>query len=373
VTAAGHKSFIVNAWKRGRVHRLTIANCEHLSAQAARDEARKLLGKLATGVNPAEEKKLERAQGVTLEQAFREFLKARKALSPRTVYDYKRLLDTHLADWKDRPLVSITKDKVQQRHAELGEASGAAQANYAMRFLRSLLNFAMVKYEDGKGRSILSENPVKRLSQARAWYRVDRRTNYIKPQKMKTWFNAVLALEDETVRDYLIFVLLTGLRRGEAARLKWAWVDLESRSFTVPDTKNKQHHTLPLSDYLFDMLKRRARTGEYVFPAPGRAGHVVDPRAQLEAVVERSGVAFTPHDLRRTFATAVNNLERSLSYYSIKRLLNHKTQDVTAGYIQHDVESLREPMQQVTDYLLKAASVKQSAQMIQLQAGNQTG
>ena len=38
----------------------------------------------------------------------------------------------------------------------------------------------------------------------------------------------------------------------------------------------------------------------------------------------------------------------------LKRLLNHKmNNDVTAGYIMRDVERLRKPMQQISNFLLK--------------------
>ncbi|CDZ77228.1 hypothetical protein BN59_03649 [Legionella massiliensis] len=67
-------------------------------------------------------------------------------------------------------------------------------------------------------------------------------------------------------------------------------------------------------------------------------------------VVELSGVSFTVHDLRRTFATTAESLD--LPAYALKRLLNHKmTNDVTAGYIMRDVERLRTPMQRIADHL----------------------
>jgi integrase len=63
-------------------------------------------------------------------------------------------------------------------------------------------------------------------------------------------------------------------------------------------------------------------------------------------------VPFTLHDLRRTFATIADSLD--LSAYALKRLLNHKMgNDVTAGYIMRDVERLRKPMQQITNFLIK--------------------
>lgn len=41
-----------------------------------------------------------------------------------------------------------------------------------MRVLRALFNFAAGQYENAEGRSLILENPVKRLSQTRAWYRI---------------------------------------------------------------------------------------------------------------------------------------------------------------------------------------------------------
>jgi hypothetical protein len=44
--------------------------------------------------------------------------------------------------------------------------------------------------------------------------------------------------------------------------------------------------------------------------------------------------------------------------------MNHKMSgDVTAGYIIADVERLRKPMQQITDYLLKCMNIMESAEV----------
>lgn len=72
----------------------------------------------------------------------------------------------------------------------------------------------------------------------------------------------------------------------------------------------------------------------------------------MEKVIEKTGIKFTVHDLRRTFITIAESLD--IPAYALKRLLNHKTSgDVTAGYIIIDVERLRRPMQMITDYILK--------------------
>ncbi len=153
----------------------------------------------------------------------------------------------------------------------------------------------------------------------------------------------------------MLLILFTGLRRQEAAKLKWENVDLKDKTLKISDTKNNQTHILPLSDYLFDLLKSRKENiaSDYVFPGNGEYGHIIEPRVQMAKVIEESKVQFTIHDLRRTFITIAESLD--ISIYALKKLLNHKmSSDVTAGYVVIDVERLRKPMQMITDYLLSA-------------------
>lgn len=83
-------------------------------------------------------------------------------------------------DWLDRPLLIITPDMVQKRHQAHGEQHNEARANLAMRYLRAIFNFAMAEYKDADGNPLVLVNPVKKLSETRAWYRVDRRQTLIK-------------------------------------------------------------------------------------------------------------------------------------------------------------------------------------------------
>jgi integrase len=69
--------------------------------------------------------------------------------------------------------------------------------------------------------------------------------------------------------------------------------------------------------------------------------------------VAKSGVFFSPHDPRRTFASIVSRLGDRLSYYTTKRLQDHRTGDVTQGYLQFDLEQLRLATQAVEDFVLE--------------------
>jgi len=300
---------------------------------------------------------------------FKDYLKTRKTLKEKTISNYQQILDKGFTNWKNKPLLCITKDRVSKYHEKLGKEHCEAYANLAMRILRALFNFAAGQYEDAKGNSLITENPVRRLSQTRAWYRVERRQTYIKSHELKAWYAGLQTTQNEVLRDYLLLILLAGLRRQEAATLKWPDVDLAAKTFTLVKTKNNETHTLPLSDFLYNLLlnRKKNQTNDYVFPGNGAAGHIIEPRKLMAQVTKASGVHFTVHDLRRTFITIVESLD--IPAYALKRLMNHKmSNDVTAGYIIVDVERLRKPMQLITDYILKCMEVIESAEIINIQS-----
>lgn len=338
----------------------------------------------------------EKSKAVTLEQAFENF-KATRTLKKRTLREYCRSMNTAFIDWKGRRVIDISRDAVSKRHQKLKadalknflktckekaytpskkekDKKGSAQANLHMRFLRSLLNFCSGYYDDADGGPLLNHNPVERLSQTKAWYRVPRRQTIIKPDQLPVWFKAVQGLENGLIKDYLIFIFLTGSRREEAFLLEIEQVDLKNRSYTLIDPKNRQDITLPLPDYLFKVVEKRIKKLEgfkYLFPGTDRTGslnpkaHLVEPKAQVKKVIEKSGVKFTLHDLRRVFITQADALD--LSTFVIKRLVNHSIgSDVTSGYIVSDVERLRKPMQKIENRILQLAGEKKSGKIVKI-------
>lgn len=369
VTSNGAKSFIVEKNIGNKVRRITLGKYGALTVEQARKEAHKIISQIATGIDPLAQKRADKMRAVTLEEVFKDYLQARKSLKPNTLYNYQRVLKVTFDDWRTKPLVSITKDRVAKHHEKLGKEHGEAFANLSMRVLRALFNFAAGQYEDAQGKSLITENPVKRLSQTRAWYRIERRQSYIKPHELMPWYQSVSRLENEILRDYFLLLVFSGLRRQEAATLKWSQVDLQSKTLTILDTKNHHTHVLPLADYLHQLFSRRKliATSEYVFLGTGAGGHLVEPKRQIARVIAKTGIQFSCHDLRRTFITIAESLD--ISAYALKRLLNHKmNNDVTAGYIIADVERLRKPMQQITDYLLRCMGIQQSATVTSIES-----
>lgn len=364
VSETGTKTFCVRADLKGKTRRVTLGRFPNLSAEQAERLAKEELSQLAHGVDPTAYKRAEEARAITLSECLTDYIDSRSALKESTAEEYRRTLKQYLPDWMDRPLIEINRDKVERRHSRIGKKS-PSRANKTMRILRAVFEYAHGKYEDENGEPVFLHNPVKRLSHAKAWYKETRRTSYIKGASIKPWFEAVNSAPDwlncnnpEAIRDYLLLILFTGLRRNEAASLRWNDVDLHHGTLTISETKNSHPHTLPLTPFLVELFQRRKKaTGKspFVFPSSGKEGHLIDPKKAVAKVRKECGVYFTPHDLRRTFITTAESL--GIRDYTLKRLLNHRSGgDVTDGYIITDVERLREPMQQITNRLLLLAT-----------------
>jgi integrase len=353
------KTYIVERRVASKNVRTTIGKHGPWTAERARVEAQRLLGEMAAGINPVERDRQEATQAVTLNQAFEDYLAARH-LADKTIREYRRAITMYLADFAEKPINTITKEAISARFRLLSTQSGAATANAAMRALRAILSFAMANYEVA-GTKVITENPVTILSQTRAWHRIPRRQGHIRRTELGSWLEAIQSLTNTVARDYLLFLLFTGMRREEAAGLRWDKVDFANRVVTIPVTKNHDPLTLPLSDYLVDLLRSRRTEAEsdspFVFPAEGKVGYIRDVRKSLAHVEAATGVRITPHDLRRTFITMADNLD--ISAYAVKRLVNHRIDsgDVTAGYIISDVERLRGPMQMITEEILRHAEL----------------
>lgn len=375
IQKGGKKVYAVCRKVKGTQRNTTVTIGEHgkITTEQARTRAIQILRDMASGINPNEETRVQveqaeekrktkqseaLANSITLKIALEDYLRVRD-LKESTQYIYRICIEHYLSDWLELPITEITHEMIEQRHFKLSEFK--AQANNSMRVLRAVLTYASVAYKKADGKPLITENPVRRLSQTRAWNRVPRRQTVVKSHQLANWYAAVSSVNNPVVKDYLLLLLFTGLRKSEAASLSWKNVDMTGKTLTVLDTKNRQDHMLPLSDYLQEILRNRwqDRKNEFVFPGESGRSYLKDCDAHIKKVSEDSGAIFTLHDLRRTFLTVAEQLD--IPYYALKRLANHKmTSDVTSGYIVSDAERLRGPMQLITDELHRLCGIKKS-------------
>lgn len=338
----------------GKTRRVTVGAVNEISLEVARERAANTLDDIRRGIDPKEKKAVD----LTLRSALEAYLAARKDLRPASVKAYRTGVEKYLTAWLDWPLHSITSEVVEARHSEIaaeikGERyGGTTTANATMRALRAIWNFAADRTPD------LAPNPARRLR--RQWYPEPRRERVVRSEELPKFYQAVCALPNHVASDHLLLMLFTGLRLSESASLRWEDVDLIQRIIKLPatSTKAKRALSLPMSDIVRDLLVARRAIGNagFVFPAPGKAGHIVDPSFSLKAVAKASGIKVSAHDLRRTYVTVAESMD--ISPMAIKALVNHAIgSDVTSGYAIMSIERLREAAQRVCDKLKELCGV----------------
>lgn len=370
VTPAGSKVYFVENVLKGSRQAVTVTIGKHgpFTAEQARVAAKDILAMLAKGINPNEvkrqtarqaeeqavkESQAKQSQALTLRRVFTDYITGTQ-LKDSTAYGYLKILMRCLSDWWELPIVEISKSMVSERHQQLSKHK--AQANLCMRVLRAIFTFAEDKYLNDNNEPLITTNPVRKLS----WNRVDRRKTMIQPHELKAWYAAVMRLDNTSIRDYLRLLLFTGLRKNEAAGLRWENVDFKAGTLLVKDTKNHEDHILPMTPFVRNLLLERwqCRNNDFVFPGTGKAGYLNDPRKQMAHITKQSAVIFTLHDLRRTFLSIAESLD--IPHYTLKRLANHKdSTDVTSGYIVSGPDRLKPPLRKISDYLQRKIGIRQ--------------
>lgn len=336
------KSYVVqkDLPNSGPTRRVTVANVNAIPLKEAREIAGSVIAKLGQGIDP----KAKKPKDWTLREALENYVRGRKDLRPASIKSYRRSIEVYVVDWADKPLRSVTRDMVLDRLGKLGEEKGAATANTTMRTLRVLWNDAAEHLPD------LPPNPVRLRKQ---WFPVARRSRMVKLEDLPRFYVAVNELPNPVARDYLLLLLFTGLRRTEAATLRWDDIDFVGKVIRIPGqrTKSGSKLDLPMTDLVFNLLMRRKAPGleKYVFSSDSKAGHIAEPKFPLKLVAEKCGIQISAHDLRRTFITVAESTD--ISPLALKGLVNHSLgNDVTSGYVQMTAERLRKPAQLVADH-----------------------
>lgn len=362
---SGKKIFQVRKKFNGKMVRVKLGDNPYypdMSIEQARRKAREVLNKFSEGINPNLEKKTQLAKSVTLQDCLIDYIKVHHNLAQSTKASYKAALRKYLSDWKNKQLLEISREMIEKRHLQIGKQT-KTRANHTMRLLRALFNFAHGEYENEAGEPIFLHNPVSRISHKKLWFKEKRRSSFISPSDLPKWYQSVQSMPEwlintqantDSLKDYFLFILFTGLRRRECAQIKKDWINIQNRSLIVPEdqTKNGYEHQLPLSNFLMEIVNKRLKLeGDFLFSGKTSDGYIKEPKRIIAKVRDHSGVYFTLHDLRRTFITNAENL--GYSGYTLKRLLNHRVKsDVTDEYIVTDIENLRPVMQAVTDRIL---------------------
>jgi len=134
-------------------------------------------------------------------------------------------------------------------------------------------------------------------------------------------------------------LLLTAVRRGEAAHMTWGEVDLDDALWIVPASRTKSGvpHEVPLSGMAVDLLKSLPRFagGDFVFSTTGGRSGIRNFDLYKTAIDARATglVNWRFHDLRRTARTNLASL--GVAPFIAELVLGHAQKGVHRVYDTH--------------------------------------
>jgi len=370
VSGSGNKNWYFYSKIDGVPRRISIGAYPGKSIDAARKAAKSYEGKIAIGKDPYAEIIAKRHENtrksITLKGALDLHLanKAHKH-SDRTTKEYRKVFhqrkpeeknppegkkkrqEPQFEKWLDKPVIRITENMVEswfRRRISESPASAAVEGRY----LRAVLTTAIAEHKP------LSEhgNPCSVISRKSLWPDIQARKSYVKPKQMRGFLTGIEKLPEEIqnarfgdAKDFLRWLLFSGCRVEETAKLRPDDINIEDRLFILRDPKNRKTNTeLPLNDELLKIAVKRLAIGDdYLFADATGSKPMQTPRKAINAIRELSETHFTPHDLRRTFRTAAAKI--ALPMKIGMRLVNHSISGdlkVDLDYIQVEPEELLE-------------------------------
>lgn len=321
----------------------------------ARDAAKRILGHVVDGADPAAEKRAKRTAASVADlcdlyiadaNAGRLLTRRKTAKKASTIATDKGRVERHikllLGPMK---VAAVTREDIEGFMHAVAEGRTAARTKTAKKrglarvrggkgtasrtvgLLGSIFTYAVrhrmrpdnpvhgvVRFADGRRERRLSDDEYRALGAALQ-----------KAKEEKIWPAAISAVR---------LLALTGWRSGEAVGLRWKEIDLARRTATLGDTKTGRS-VRPLSRAACDLLRSVTRSGDeaLVFPATRGDGPMAGFR-KFWAKIAKLGelpADVTPHTLRHSFASLASDL--SYSEPTIAALVGHKGRTITSRYV----------------------------------------
>ncbi len=303
------------------------------TADQARREAKRLLGLVAAGEDPAARKSADRSAPTVAELAdlfLTEHVAAKNKAS--THVEYERLVTRIVKPRLGRLRAEeITHEEVRRLH--VAYRATPYQANRLLALLSKMFAWSGLRGE---------RNPccgVERFGEKK-------RRRYLSAAELQCLGAALDHFEREGgVSLYPLaairLLLLTGARLSEILTLQWAWVDMERRCLSLPDSKTgaKEIHLNEPAQALLSALPRELQN-PFVIVGQRPGTHLVNLEKPWRRVRTQAGLDDVRlHDLRHSFASV--GAGAGLGLPIIGALLGHTQAATTARYAHLASDPLR--------------------------------
>ena len=388
VRPTGSKSYVVvyraGAGRGAPMRRYTIAAVGKITPERARTRAKVILGAVAHGQDPANQKAAERGTPAVAELADRfmtDHVKAKR--KDRTAEYYQDILDRIV-----KPALGTTKaDKLT--HLQLGRLHSSLsetpfQANRVLAVVGS-----MYAYAARAGVVPAGTNPARGIDK----FRENCRERFLTGEELERLGGAIREAETTglswtvdqsnpnakhtpksqrstkitpSAAAALRLLLFTGCRLREILHLRWEHVDSERGCLFLPDSKSGRK-TVILNAPALAVLHSLERVGPYVVPGDDPEQPRRDLKRPWDAVKKRAELTTVRlHDLRHTYASI--GAGGGLGLPIIGRLLGHAQATTTSRYAHLDNDPLRCASETIASRIAAALDGNRNAIVVPLRS-----
>jgi integrase len=367
VSPKGRKVFVIKYRPRHqrRTKRITIGSYGVITVDQARDRAKRELGAITEGADPALTRRLDNTLPTVSELGTEFLAHVRVHRKPRTASEYDRLWRKHVEPTLgSMKVAAVTTTDVERLHNQLRTTPYVA--NRVVTLLGSF--FAFAERKEVRRRH---DRPVEGIQ----YFRETPRERFLTQEEFERLGDAIARAESEGLRPApkdrkrprskatekhrpknwdvpkpaapqaiaaLRLLLLTGCRSGEILSLKWEDVDLDRGFLRLPDTKTGKS-VRPLGQAAAALLRTLPRdpASPYVLPGKKPGTHFATIAHTWRAVrhaAELDGVR--PHDLRHSFASVSALAGDPLAI--TRSLLGHKNIATTERYAHLSDDPVRQ-------------------------------
>lgn len=373
---SGTRKFVLQYRTRsGQQRRLGIGSFPVMTCERARELAKKHLGEIVEGGDPAGAKSAYRA-AVTVSDLCDAYMLAaeeglvlgRRGLSKKrsTLATDKGRIDRHI-----KPLLGklkatdVTRANIEAfkiavatgktARSEKTKPRGRSIVTGGKGTATRTLGLLGGIFSWGLAQGVVATNPVLGVKR----FAGQQRKAMLTPEQYRALGRALAILEAKrTAKNVAVhhafglaairFLALTGARRGDAVDLRWSWVDASNNTLRLGDSKTGES-VRPLSPFAAAVLNGLDRISDHVFAAgaglPGYQGlpklwKVVQAASRPEDLPDDASGPLdgvTLHSLRHSFAGHADELGCSIP--TIAAMLGQKIEGVTAGYILKRIDA----------------------------------
>lgn len=284
-----------------------------------------------------------------LAQKFYDYSKYMRGYSPATIKRYRHVIQFYVKYAGITAIGEVTPQNVRDLFFH-GRAQRNWSAHTSMAFYKSLIVFFRWCIQEGH----LQENPVADIEIPKPEKKLPPKlTRQDTLRLLEVVYNYPYPYKFLRYRNHAIFstFVFAGLRKKELLNLQYADVDLENLTIFVRQGKGSKDRIIPMSYTLAQTLKRYLderkrlnKTCPEFFTSLNRNNGVSETAIKRLAELMRhvSGISFTLHKLRHTFATLM--LEGGCDIYSLSRMMGHSDIKTTTIYLAASAEHLRGQM-----------------------------